>query len=151
MMEGVEVKVEVDVYEEEEEEGKVPGFLGLAEQQLSAIISPSVNRNLYLVPEDLQQLIVESNPGRAKFTVSQRLNTQLVLDDYVLKKKLGPEVRKVSFSLICCVKIYIWPPPTSYQCKKNQCIRRTAYVIVGISCGEVDLSEEGLPIFSDLT
>ena len=113
MEEGVEVKVEVDVYEDDPAtEEKVPGFLGLKEQQLAAIISPSVNRNLYLVPEDLQQLIVESNPGRAKFTVSQRLNTQLVLDDYVLKKKLGPEVRKVSFLfiilkgsliMVCCV------------------------------------------------
>ena len=114
MMEGVEVKVEVDVYEDEE---KLPGLLGLAKQhQMSAIISPSVNRNLYLVPEDLQQLIVESNPGRAKFTVSQRLNTQLVLDDYVLKKKLGPEVRKVSLSLICSLSHifpYIWTTPPS--------------------------------------
>ena len=149
MMEGVEVKVEVDVYEEEEEEEKVPGFLGLAEQQLSAIISPSVNRNLYLVPEDLQQLIMESNPGRAKFTVSQRLNTQLVLDDYVLKKKLGPEVRKVSLSLICCVSsipIYLATTP-----KLSMYAMNSIYVIVGVSCGEMDLLEEGLPIFSDLT
>ena len=115
-MEGVEVKVEVDFYEDDQEtkengtefstteengtefsatEKNGTGFL--AEQQLASIINPCVNRNLYLVPEDLQQLIVESNPGRAKFTVSQQLNTQLVLDDYILKKKLGPEVRKVSF------------------------------------------------------
>ena len=93
-MEGVEVKVEVDVYEDHLEEEEGLGFFGLAEQQLADIISPSMNRNLYLVPEDLQQLIIESNPGRAKFTVSQRLNTQLVLDDYILKKKLGPEMRK---------------------------------------------------------
>ena len=92
------MKVEVDVYEDDPAtEEKVPGYLGLEDQQLAAIISPSVNRNLHLVPEDLQQLIVESNPGRAKFTVSRQLNTQLVLDDYVLKKKLGPEVRKVSY------------------------------------------------------
>ena len=137
MEEGVEVKVEVDVYEDDPAmEEKEPGFLGLEDQQLAAIISPSVNRNLHLVPKDLQQLIVESNPGRAKFTVSRSLNTQLVLDDYVLKKKLGPEVRKVSYL---------------FNIRKGSIIMVTIVATTGIPCGEMDLLEEGLPIFSDLT
>ena len=128
-MEGVEVKVEVDVYEDDpvtEENESVTGENGfLAEQQLASIINPCANRNLYLVPKDLQQLIVESNPGRAKFTVSSQLNTQLVLDDYVLKKNEGPKVRKVSLlslervnchDLLCpkkkTLQIYIWSPPS---------------------------------------
>ena len=36
-----------------------------------------------------------ANPGRVKFTASQRLNTQLVLDEFVLKKKKGPNMREV--------------------------------------------------------
>ena len=36
---------------------------------------------------------------RVKFTASQRLNTQLVPEDFVLKKKKGPNLRKVSFTL----------------------------------------------------
>ena len=36
---------------------------------------------------------------RVKFTASQRHNTQLVLDDFVLKKKKRPNLRKVSFTL----------------------------------------------------
>jgi len=49
------------------------------------------NPNRHLVPEDLQVLIRYQNPSRGiKFTSSQRMNTQLVLDDYVLKKKKGP-------------------------------------------------------------
>ena len=67
---------------------KNPGTLGA--------ISPSLNRNRFPVSEDLQQLILEANPGRVKFTASQRLNTQLVLDEFVLKKKKGPNMRQVS-------------------------------------------------------
>ena len=136
-MEGVEVKVEVDIYEDDPvpEENGLVGFL--AEQQLAGLISPSVNRNLYLVPEDLQQLIVESNPGRAKFTISQRLNTQLVWDDYVLKKKLGPEVRKVS--LICNIHSERFTYHTTYT------------IHSGIPCDQMDLLEEELPVLSDLT
>jgi len=49
------------------------------------------NPNRHLVPEDLQELIVNQNPARRiKFTYSQRMNTQMVVDDYVLKKKKGP-------------------------------------------------------------
>ena len=66
-------------------------------------ISPSVNRNRFLVSEDLQQLILDANPGRVKFTASQRLNTQLVLDEFVLKKKKGPNMRQVR-SLPCSAK-----------------------------------------------
>ena len=41
--------------------------------------------------EDLQNLIINQNPDREiKFTLSQRQNTQMVVDDYVLKKKKGP-------------------------------------------------------------
>ena len=44
-----------------------------------------------LVPEDLQSLIISSNPERdIKFTLSQRMNTQMVIDDYLLKKRKGP-------------------------------------------------------------
>ena len=49
------------------------------------------NPNRHLVPEDLQGLIIRNNPSRSiKFTMSQRMNTQMVVDDYVLKKKKGP-------------------------------------------------------------
>eukprot|EP00092_Neocalanus_flemingeri_P035182 GFUD01038286.1.p1 GENE.GFUD01038286.1~~GFUD01038286.1.p1 ORF type:complete len:644 (-),score=182.85 GFUD01038286.1:142-2073(-) len=49
------------------------------------------NPNRHLVPEDLQMLIIYQNPTRGiKFTFSQRMNTQMVVDDYVLKKKKGP-------------------------------------------------------------
>jgi len=49
------------------------------------------NPNRHLVPEDLQRLIIQGNKGRSvKFTLSQRQNTQMVVDDYVLKKKKGP-------------------------------------------------------------
>ena len=49
------------------------------------------NPNRHLVPGDLQGLIIRNNPSRSiKFTMSQRMNTQMVVDDYVLKKKKGP-------------------------------------------------------------
>jgi len=49
------------------------------------------NPNRHLVSEDLQMLIIRENPARGiKFTYSQRMNTQMVVDDYVLKKKKGP-------------------------------------------------------------
>jgi len=47
------------------------------------------NRNI--VTEELQHMIVTSNQGRSvHFTKSQRDNVQLVLDDFILKKKKGP-------------------------------------------------------------
>ena len=49
------------------------------------------NPNRHLVPEDLQHMITQKNIDRdIKFTLSQRMNTQMVVDDYVLKKKKGP-------------------------------------------------------------
>jgi len=49
------------------------------------------NPNRHLVPEDLQNMITQKNIDREiKFTLSQRMNTQMVVDDYVLKKKKGP-------------------------------------------------------------
>lgn len=49
------------------------------------------NGNRHLVPDDLKSLIIGENPERnIKFTLSQRLNTQMVVDDFVLKKKKGP-------------------------------------------------------------
>ena len=49
------------------------------------------NPNRHLVPEDLQRLIITSNPKESiKFTYSQRMNTQMMLNDFVLKKKKGP-------------------------------------------------------------
>jgi len=45
----------------------------------------------YLVSEELQQLIISENPAHSiAFTKSQRNNTQLLLDDFILKKKKGP-------------------------------------------------------------
>jgi len=53
------------------------------------------NPNRHLVPEDLQMLICSQNPNRGiKFTYSQRMNTQMMVDDYVLKKKKGPYLSK---------------------------------------------------------
>jgi len=49
------------------------------------------NPNRHLVPQDLQMKIILENPTRGiKFTYSQRMNTQMVVDDFVLKKKKGP-------------------------------------------------------------
>ena len=45
----------------------------------------------HLVPVNLQNHIISSNPQHViKFILSQRNNTQMVIDDYVLKKKKGP-------------------------------------------------------------
>ena len=79
-------------------------WFGLPEQNPGTLgaINPSVNRNRFLVSEELQQLILDANPGRVKFTASQRLNTQLVLDEFVLKKKKGPNMRQVSLCQVCC-------------------------------------------------
>jgi len=53
------------------------------------------NHNNHLVPEDLQSLISHQNPSRGiKFTLSQRMSTQMVVDDYVLRKKKGPYLTK---------------------------------------------------------
>jgi len=53
------------------------------------------NPNRHLVPDDLQLLIIQQNPERKiKFTFSQRLNTQMVVDDFILKKKKGPYLTK---------------------------------------------------------
>jgi len=53
------------------------------------------NSSPNLVPEDLQNLISKQNPGRnIRFTLSQRMNTQMVVDDYLLKKKKGPYLTK---------------------------------------------------------
>ena len=43
------------------------------------------------VPEDLLELIMETNPDRrVRFVMSQRLVPELVVEDYVMKKKRGP-------------------------------------------------------------
>ena len=53
------------------------------------------NPNRHLVPEDLQMAIITSNPEESiKFTYSQRMNTQMMLNDFVLKKKKGPYLSK---------------------------------------------------------
>ena len=67
------------------------------DQLLDRKADNTVNSNS--VSTDPQQLILEANPARVKFTASLRLNTQLVLEDFVLKKKKGPNLREVSFTL----------------------------------------------------
>ena len=64
--------------------------------EAGALGSPTsiTNPGRFVVSENLQQLMVSTNPGRVKFTASQRLHTQLVLDDYVCKKKKGPIIRQ---------------------------------------------------------
>ena len=58
---------------------------------ISVVPKEPKNPNRHLVTEDLQNLIINQNPDREiKFTMSQRQNTQMVVDDYVLKKKKGP-------------------------------------------------------------
>jgi len=65
------------------------------QNQQSASTSISENPNRHLVPEELQGLIISSNPDREiKFTFSQRMNTQMVVDDYILKKKKGPYITR---------------------------------------------------------
>ena len=60
-----------------------------------SVKSNSGNSNRHLVPDDLKALIIEGNPERnIKFTLSQRMNTQMVVDDYVLKKKKGPNMSR---------------------------------------------------------
>ena len=45
----------------------------------------------YLVPEDLQNMIITNNQERRiSFTLSQRNNTQMMMDEFLLKKKKGP-------------------------------------------------------------
>jgi len=45
----------------------------------------------HLVPDDLKQIIVASNPQHGvKFTMSQRGSDQILVDEYLLKKKKGP-------------------------------------------------------------
>ena len=93
-MEEVDIKVEVDPVMMEEEEGAKKGFV--ADQQIAAI-NNNPNRSCRIVEDDLQQLMVETNPGRVKFTSTQRLNTQLFLDDYDLRmRSKGPTLKKVS-------------------------------------------------------
>ena len=89
-----DIKVEVDpMMMMEEEEGGKKGFV--ADQQIATIINS--NRSCRIVEDDLQQLMVETNPGRVKFTITQRLNTQLFLDDYDLRmRSKGPTLKKVS-------------------------------------------------------
>ena len=51
------------------------------------------------VPEDLQALIISSNPNHdIQFTYSQRMNTQMVVSGHVLKKKRGPYIAPSSKS-----------------------------------------------------
>jgi len=55
----------------------------------SASLGPPNPR--HIVPDDLQKLIIDSNPHlNVKFTLSQRNNTQMFVDNYLLKKKKGP-------------------------------------------------------------
>ena len=43
------------------------------------------------LPEDLQRLIVATNPGRrVRFTMSQRMAPELVVEEFVMKRKKGP-------------------------------------------------------------
>jgi len=60
----------------------------------------------HMVPNDLQKLLVDSNPHRGvKFTLSQRGNTQMSVDDFLLKKKKGPyEVKGMRVINWKCVK-----------------------------------------------
>ena len=58
--------------------------------ELSAAPKTS-NRWVALMPEDLQNLIMKTNPGRrVRFTMSQRMAPELVVEDYVMKRKQGP-------------------------------------------------------------
>ena len=92
-MEVLDIKVEVDPVMMEEEKGGMKGLV--ADQEIAAIINP--NRSCRIVEDDLQQLMVETNPGRVKFTITQRNNTQLFLDDYDLRmRSKGPTLKKVS-------------------------------------------------------
>ena len=95
-MEAVDIKVEADPVMMKGEEGGKKGFIAVADQQIAVIINP--NRSCRIVEDDLQQLMVETNPGRVKFTITQRLNTQLFLDDYDLRmRSKGPTLKKVSY------------------------------------------------------
>ena len=52
---------------------------------------------LHLVPEDLKEKIISTNPQYdIKFILSQRHNTQMVIDGYILKKKKGPYVDRLN-------------------------------------------------------
>ena len=76
------------------------------------------NPNLHLVPEDLKYLIVTTNPEREiRFLHSQRLNDQMVVDDYVMKKKKGPYVSRKGARVIAwrCVK-----PACTYRCLSTE-------------------------------
>ena len=52
---------------------------------------------MHLVPDDLKEKIISSNPQYdIKFILSQRHNTQMVIDGYILKKKKGPYVDRLN-------------------------------------------------------
>lgn len=49
----------------------------------------------HMLPDDLKEKIITDNPDcHIKFTLSQRNNTQMVLDDYLFKKKKGPTLSR---------------------------------------------------------
>jgi hypothetical protein len=68
---------------------KTPDPLSISKEEPSVVKATDTVK--YPMPEDLQSLIIEMNPGRrARFTLSMRDVPELVLDDYVMKKKKGP-------------------------------------------------------------
>ena len=77
-------------------------------ETLNETVLPSVQPGsglLHLVPVTLQNQIISSNPQHMiKFILSQRNNTQMVIDDFVLKKKKGPlQWRNMSKIYWACV------------------------------------------------
>ena len=62
------------------------------------------------LPDNLQDLIMETNIGRrVKFTTSQRLAPELVVEEYVMKKKLGPFIH------------YLGGRAVSWKCTHSGC------------------------------
>ena len=54
----------------------------------------SDNSLKHLVPDDLKSVLIKENKDRGlKFTYSQRMNDQMVVDGFIMKKKKGPVLK----------------------------------------------------------
>ena len=90
---GIEVDMVKDEKNKSSEQDTVEDTKNIKKEIVVTLSKTSYQdrKPLHLVPEDLKQKIIECNPEHAiKFTLSQRDNTQMVIDNFLLKKKKGP-------------------------------------------------------------
>lgn len=81
-------------------------------------MSRALNRNKYLVSQDLKHTIITTNPHHhIDFVNSQRRNTQMVLNGFLLKKTKGPNMTRAGRAV-------------HWRCAKDGC-RYTAHTVEG--------------------